>query len=147
MVDKISILNPAGFYLFKFNNGNTRRMLKICPKLTIKTPERHHWRRFGVFIVIFEQIFTHSSGKDAGKPLWNDSCKISSAIGSPQTRYSYLMTVLTLSKIFLKNIKVRKAVLISSYYTTPNSSWVFIYTPFSYPLRTEAWENCFNVFP
>ena len=29
---------------------------EICSKLTIKTPKRHHWRRFGVFIVNFEHI-------------------------------------------------------------------------------------------
>ena len=29
---------------------------EICPKLTIKTPKRRHWRRFGVFIVNFEHI-------------------------------------------------------------------------------------------
>ena len=27
-----------------------------CPKLTIKTPKRRHWRRSGVFIVNFEHI-------------------------------------------------------------------------------------------
>ena len=26
-------------------------MCEICSKLTIKTPERHHCRRYGVFIV------------------------------------------------------------------------------------------------
>ena len=34
---------PAGIYLFKFNNGNTRTMWEICSKLTIKTPR---WRHF-----------------------------------------------------------------------------------------------------
>ena len=29
---------------------------EICPKLTIKTPERHQWRRSGVFLVNFEHI-------------------------------------------------------------------------------------------
>ena len=29
---------------------------EICSKLTIKTPKRRHWRRFGVFIVNFEHI-------------------------------------------------------------------------------------------
>ena len=28
----------------------------ICSKLTIKTPERRHWRLCGVFIVNFEYI-------------------------------------------------------------------------------------------
>ena len=49
-------INPANVYLFKANNGNTRAMREICSKLTIKKPERRHWRRFGVFIVNFEQI-------------------------------------------------------------------------------------------
>ena len=29
---------------------------EICSKLTIKTPEQRHWRRYGVFIVNFEHI-------------------------------------------------------------------------------------------
>ena len=29
---------------------------EICSKLTIKPPKRHHWRRFGSFIVNFEHI-------------------------------------------------------------------------------------------
>ena len=31
-------------------------MYEICLKLTIKTPERHNWRRSDVFIANFEQI-------------------------------------------------------------------------------------------
>ena len=31
-------------------------MFEICLKLIIKTPERRQWRRYGVFIVNFEQI-------------------------------------------------------------------------------------------
>ena len=34
---------PAGIYLFKVNNRNTRTRCEICSKLTIKTPERRHW--------------------------------------------------------------------------------------------------------
>ena len=33
---------PAGIYLLKFNNRNTRTRCEICSKLTIKTPERQH---------------------------------------------------------------------------------------------------------
>ena len=29
---------PAGIYLFKVNNTNTRKRFEICSKLTIKTP-------------------------------------------------------------------------------------------------------------
>ena len=46
----------AGIYLLKVNNKNTRTRCEICSKLTIKTPERRHWCRSGVFIVIFEHI-------------------------------------------------------------------------------------------
>ena len=41
---------PAGNYMFKVNNRNTRTRCDICSKLTIKTPE---WRQ-NVFIVNFE---------------------------------------------------------------------------------------------
>ena len=30
---------PAGIYLFKINNRNSRTMCEICSKLTIKTPD------------------------------------------------------------------------------------------------------------
>ena len=47
---------PVGIYLLKVNNRNTRTRCEICSKLTIKTPERRPWHRFGVFIVNFEYI-------------------------------------------------------------------------------------------
>ena len=31
---------PCSIYLFKVNNRNTKKIFKICLKLTIKTPER-----------------------------------------------------------------------------------------------------------
>ena len=34
----------------------TLEKCEICPKLTIKTPERRHWRRSGVLIINFEHI-------------------------------------------------------------------------------------------
>ena len=42
--------------MFKVNNRNTRTTCEVCSKLTIKTPERRHWRRYGVFIANFEDI-------------------------------------------------------------------------------------------
>ena len=48
--------NPSGNYMFKFINRNTRTRCEICSKLTIKIPERRHWRRSGIFIVNFEHI-------------------------------------------------------------------------------------------
>ena len=50
------IQSPAGKYMFKVNNRNTRRRCEICSKLTIKIPEPRHWRRSGIFIVNFEHI-------------------------------------------------------------------------------------------
>ena len=38
------------------NNRNTRIRREICSKLIIKTPERRHWCRSGVFIFNFEYI-------------------------------------------------------------------------------------------
>ena len=46
----------TGIYLLKVNNRNTRTRCEMCLKLTRKTPERRHLRRFGVFIVNFEHI-------------------------------------------------------------------------------------------
>ena len=54
--DGKEIYNPAGIYLLKVNNRNTRTRCEICSKLTINTPERRHWRPSGVFIVNFEHI-------------------------------------------------------------------------------------------
>ena len=49
--------HPAGIFLFKVNNGDTRTVREICSKLMIKTPERRQWRPCsGVFIVNFEQV-------------------------------------------------------------------------------------------
>ena len=42
---------PAGIYLFKINNRNTRTICEIYSMLTIKTPKRRQWRRSGLFIV------------------------------------------------------------------------------------------------
>ena len=48
--------DPVGNYMFKVNNRNTRTSCGVCSKLTIKTPERRHWHRSGIFIVNFEHI-------------------------------------------------------------------------------------------
>ena len=55
-IEDMFMLIPAGIYLFKVNNRNTRTRCEICSKLTINTPERRQWRRSGVFIVNFEHI-------------------------------------------------------------------------------------------
>ena len=48
--------NPAGNYMFKVNNRNTRTRFEICLKLTRKTLERRYWRRSGDFIIYFEHV-------------------------------------------------------------------------------------------
>ena len=48
-------LYPAGSYMFKVDNRNTRTRCEIWSKL-IKAPERCQWHRFGVFIVNFGHI-------------------------------------------------------------------------------------------
>ena len=47
---------PSGNFMFKVNNRNTRTRREICSELSMKAPERRHWRRPGVFIVNFEHI-------------------------------------------------------------------------------------------
>ena len=49
-------LNPAGFYLFKVNNRNTRTRCELSSKLKMKTQERNEWRHSGVVNVNFEHI-------------------------------------------------------------------------------------------
>ena len=51
---------PAGVWLLKVKNRNTRARCEICSKSTIKTSDRRHWRSSGVFIVNFEQISVHT---------------------------------------------------------------------------------------
>ena len=53
--DCLSHPNQSSWYL-PAQNRNARTRCEVCSKLTIKTPERRHWRRSGVFIVNFEHI-------------------------------------------------------------------------------------------
>ena len=46
----------ADIYLLKVDKRNTRARRKICLKLKIKTPERHHLHRSGVFIINLKHI-------------------------------------------------------------------------------------------
>ena len=47
---------PAGNYMFKVNNRNTRTRCGVCSKLTKKIQQRLHWHRSGIFIVNFKHI-------------------------------------------------------------------------------------------
>ena len=53
--------NPAGNYLLKVNNRNTRTRCEICSKLTIKTPERRHWQMISFNV---KSLFTNVSLND-----------------------------------------------------------------------------------
>ena len=61
----VRVLRPYNSFYYPSQPAITCSKLKvetleqryeICSKLTIKTPKRRHWRRFGVFIVNFEYI-------------------------------------------------------------------------------------------
>ena len=52
----MKIQYPAGIYLLKVNNRNTRTMCEICSKLTIKTPERRLASLTLLTFVNFEHI-------------------------------------------------------------------------------------------
>ena len=49
-------IHPAGIYLLKVDNRITRTRREICSKLIIKTLERGHCRRSGVFVSNFGHI-------------------------------------------------------------------------------------------
>ena len=55
-MDIFSFTKPAGNYMFKINNRNTRARCEICSKVKIKATEPQQWRLSGVFIVNFEHI-------------------------------------------------------------------------------------------
>ena len=55
-IQRFELSFPTNNCLFKFNNRNSRKSYEICSELTIKTPERGHWRNFRVFIVNLEHI-------------------------------------------------------------------------------------------
>ena len=61
MLNEASTTCLADIYLLKANNRNTRTRCEICSKLTIKIPERRHWRRSSIFIVNFEHFTPCSS--------------------------------------------------------------------------------------
>ena len=63
--NQIESTMSARIYLLKVNNGNTRTMCEIYPKLTIRTPEWRQWRHSGVVIDNFEQILHFFSSWNA----------------------------------------------------------------------------------
>ena len=48
---------PAGIYMPKVNNRNTRRRCEICSKLAIKIPERRHWFSYDKVVILIIYVF------------------------------------------------------------------------------------------
>ena len=49
-------VDPGDNFMLKINNRNTKTRCEMCSELTLKIPERRHWRRSGVGTVNFELI-------------------------------------------------------------------------------------------
>ena len=76
LVLKVTFLHcPAGIYLFKVNNKNSRTICEIGSKLTRKTSERRYWRRSRIFFVNFEQIL-HIVLLIFNCCLWTSKCQL-----------------------------------------------------------------------
>ena len=58
--------NRAKKYMLKVHNWSTRRSWEICPKLTIKIPERRYWPRSDVFIVNLTYFTRYSTASAVG---------------------------------------------------------------------------------
>ena len=63
-------LVPAGIYLLKVNNRNTRARCEICSKLTIKTPDHHL-----VFLLLILNNF-HTLFLCFYCQLWTCNCRL-----------------------------------------------------------------------
>ena len=84
--------NPANFYLFKVNNGKTRKSYDNCSKLKIKKPERSHWCRSGVFTVNFEDISLFFSSVEQVHVCWEAQRKFHMKVttqGQCSIQYTY----------------------------------------------------------
>ena len=57
----ILIIFTANINPLKINERNVRKRCDIYLKLTIKAPERRHWRRSNTFIVNFDYVLPHFS--------------------------------------------------------------------------------------
>ena len=60
-------VNPAGNYILEVNNRNSRTKCGICPKLTIKTPERSH---FSQLVLVFLLLTLNRSMPPETGPIY-----------------------------------------------------------------------------
>ena len=51
---------PAGNYMFKVKNRNTRTRCEICSKLTMKIPERRQWLKPKILLSYFLEMKNYS---------------------------------------------------------------------------------------
>ena len=56
LITKVVDLSQAAITFSKLTIETLEQGCETCSKLTIKSPKRRHWRRFGGFIVNFEHI-------------------------------------------------------------------------------------------
>ena len=91
-------VSGANFYSFKVNNRSTGKRCEICSKLTVKTPERHRWRRSGVSIINFEHIlilfYCFYCWLWEGKYFWIGSVELFSTAASVESQFSLLQKYL-----------------------------------------------------
>ena len=67
-----SICDPAGIYLLKVNNRNTRTKYKICSKLTIKITEPRQWKcRLGSYEAHPQTHFSAQTEMNQTFFIWN----------------------------------------------------------------------------
>ena len=90
----INVVHPAGIYLLKLNNRDTRTRCETCLKLTTNTPERRQWRRSGVFIVNFEHVNADSKPKVSNTVELHIILKILKClnVNSPNTQFARIHT-------------------------------------------------------
>ena len=88
---------PAGIYLLKFNNRNTRKRCEIFSKLTIKIPERCQCQTIPfsrVSIVDFEHVI---AGWDRTIPM--------------QVVFKFTVSIRLLNIVFVSTLDIRCATL------------------------------------
>ena len=85
MLSSLWSITPAGSYMFKANNRNTRTKCEICSKLTINTPERRQElfnenvigcfckKASGVVLVSLLWTYVIKEGARRQKPFWENS--------------------------------------------------------------------------
>ena len=57
----VTSIVPVGMYLFKVNYRDNRRRCEICSKVKIRSTERNHRGRSGIFIVNSNLFYTFAS--------------------------------------------------------------------------------------